>query len=778
MSIAAFTFTDRARPIVELGIGDVRAGAGLAVWDTARWDTAGAYWAGTEPTWLDVTCDVYDVRFEYGRRRTTERFVPGQATINVNNASGWADPNAVDEPGVLSVRPGRPVRISIDHVVFGRVVVWRGFLDALTPTYRVGTDAAEFACIDALGEVNRAKAVPVDPAVGLDDTATARVHRILDSVGWPTSKRDVRPSAEPLLATNLGGQVADLLGVTADSAGGAVFGDLDASIAFRGRDWQTFLPGTPPDGTIGNVPGTPGYVIPGVPAYLDAAVGNATTSEPVDDPTGQVRITADPTDAAAYWRRVSSTVVAVGRNAASVPYPGRLRSLQYEAINRARLVFPGVAGNNLSTPDLAALTGDVEIVARLNVGRPTTPAYYTWLARWSSGANVSFLQRVHSSGQVYTTFRIGGVTVNANSTASIPVGPSAQWIKTTRSAATGVVQHFTAPDSPTEPTAWAKLGTDVATPTGPLNWLGVVPLTIGAGGTSGDYAGRIMRVILRNGIAGPAVLDVSENNAGVMTDPTHFVATSGQVVTVAQTAGNTIVQPQPDALRWRFAAVEYPGTGTSYVDPRGRTWTLTNAAAIVPAVPDVVVPAVPSDVCPVQWERPFARADITTRAIIGRDLPTAVTRDDQPGIAKYGIEPFERVDLITKRDSSLAMLADRVLRVRGAASAPRVRSVTLDARTSDAALDLMTTVSPYLPSRYRCRLVEDRGPVFDEEYFATGVAHTITPHAWSLELNLDAAAPFIAAGGRWDGSYWGLSTWSAGPGLLLAELRDLIGSNT
>jgi hypothetical protein len=35
-------------------------------------------------------------------------------------------------------------------------------------------------------------------------------------------------------------------------------------------------------------------------------------------------------------------------------------------------------------------------------------------------------------------------------------------------------------------------------------------------------------------------------------------------------------------LVWRFDANEYPGTGMSYVDPRGRTWTLTNAAAIKP----------------------------------------------------------------------------------------------------------------------------------------------------------------------------------------------------
>jgi hypothetical protein len=41
----------------------------------------------------------------------------------------------------------------------------------------------------------------------------------------------------------------------------------------------------------------------------------------------------------------------------------------------------------------------------------------------------------------------------------------------------------------------------------------------------------------------------------------------------------------PTGVIWRFDADDYPGTGTSYVDPRGRTWTLAAAGAITPKVP-------------------------------------------------------------------------------------------------------------------------------------------------------------------------------------------------
>lgn len=419
MSLAAFDFTDRVRPVVQLGIGDTRTATG-AVWDTGRWDTG--RWAGTEPEWMDITCDTRSARVEYGRRAVTDRFVVGAASIVVDNATGWADPNTDDPPGVLTVRPGRPVRVALVHEVFGSRVLFRGFVDAMIPVYLPGeNDAVELVCVDALGEVNRAKLAAGGPDVGAGETASARINRILTAANW--APRDVQPSSEPLLATDLAGQVADLLGVTADSAGGSVFGDLEGRVAFRPRDWQTFMPGTPLDGTIGNVE--------------------------------------------------------------------------------------------------------------------------------------------------------------------------------------------------------------------------------------------------------------------------------------------------------------------------------------------------PGDVCPTRWERPYNRADIATRAIIGRDPETAVIVDDPDGILRFGMEPFERTDLITQNDSSLTLLAKRVLRTRGIDTAPRVRSVSLDAATSDAALDLMTTVEVFRPSRYRCRLAypEPRGTVFDAEHFATGVAHELTPASWTLDLNLDVAAPFEAVGGRWDISTWDRALW-------------------
>lgn len=141
-----------------------------------------------------------------------------------------------------------------------------------------------------------------------------------------------------------------------------------------------------------------------------------------------------------------------------------------------------------------------------------------------------------------------------------------------------------------------------------------------------------------------------------------------------------------------------------------------------------------------------------------------VIRDDLEAQVLYGIEPYERTDLLTKYDSDLAMLADRALRVRSAATAPRVRSVRLDASTSDGAADLMATVDVYEPSRYRCRLKLDRGLVFDDEYFATSVAVEMTRESWTMQLNLDLSDPFSSIGGAfWDEDHWDQGDWSPPP---------------
>jgi hypothetical protein len=707
MSIAHFEFTDRARPIVELGIGDSRMPSGQAVWDTARWDDPAAKWADTEPTWMDITCNTLSYRCQYGRQRITDRFVPGVASVIVTNATGWADPNATTAPGVLGVRPGRSIRLGVIHAVYGYRCLFRGIVDAMTPVYDPDElDVVALDCVDVLGEVNRVKLTPNHDAIAAGDTVTQRVARILDRAEWSPVKRDLSPTSDTVIADTMGGQVADLLGQAADSGGGSVFGDYEGRIAYRPRDWQTYVPGTPPDGTIGNVEhGRDGYWTAGttaVPAYLDPAVGTVTV--PYTAGTG-VTVTADPPAAATYWRVVGANAE-IGRNPAGTLYPGTIRSLELTQTAPAygaeqRLTFVNNI-DNYGSFEMAVRVSFVTAgrVAKVWYRRATTTQATVTLRVWNAGGT-KIAEQTHTTGAVAADYDVA-------------------------------------------------LGTPIAVTAGQ-----VLTFSISAGATT-PLRGSATTV---TSPAGVTHLDTRYASGGVGTFPNTVLASStvyiSPVYEPASVGGG-------DA-GFRFDAAEYPGTGLGYTDPRGDLWTLSAPGAVVPTVPEIPpvwVPPVPGDVCPTRWERPFERADIATRVIIGRDVTTAQQLDDPPAQVLYGIEPFERTDLLTESDSRITMLGQRILRVRSAATAPRVRSVSFDASTSDNALDLMSTVDVYRPSRYRCRLQYPRGTVFDAEHFATGVAHDITPDAWTLDLNLDSAAPFAAAGGRWDQARWDQSTWA------------------
>ena len=417
MSLPRFTFTSRARPFLEVGIGDSRTPTGGARWDVQRWDQPDALWADVEPEWQDVTCQGYEVRFSHGREATTDRFEVATMSVVAANVDGWADlePPEPGDTNTLQLRPGRSIRFGVDHQTLGRVVLWRGYIDVVDPTYEPGSQVVRLQCIDALGEAGKVRlSAPGDPT-GSGETVTARLGRILDDAGWPTGRRRLDGSSSTLLATKLDGQAADLLGRAADSNGGAVYADTSAYLVYRAMGWQVYPVGRPVDATIGNVG--------------------------------------------------------------------------------------------------------------------------------------------------------------------------------------------------------------------------------------------------------------------------------------------------------------------------------------------------PGDVCPTRWVRPFARADIATRVILGNSrepVADVVQLEDEPGQGLYGVESFERTDLDTASAAELASMASTYLVTRGVATAPRVRSVGLDATTGDAVVDLLTTASPYRPSRYRCRLLLDRGLVFDAEHQTTGATHTITPDGWSADLSLDLAEVYQASGARWE----------------------------
>lgn len=100
MTLTRFYFTERARPVMEVGLGSTVMFQGAGIWDVSLWDAPDALWNGDEPLWRDVSCDVIDAHIELGRGRISDSFPVGIAEISVDNDSGWADPATQDFAGV------------------------------------------------------------------------------------------------------------------------------------------------------------------------------------------------------------------------------------------------------------------------------------------------------------------------------------------------------------------------------------------------------------------------------------------------------------------------------------------------------------------------------------------------------------------------------------------------------------------------------------------------------------------------------------------------------
>lgn len=282
MADPEFSFTENAVPVVQLGLGDTRLPTGLGLWDSALWDDATALWEGTEPSWWDVSCYAHQAEINRGRERTTDRFLPGTASVTFDNRDGWAD--MAGSPGTIaavSLRPGRQIRVGVDVASIGIQWLFRGVIDRVTPAYDpVREDIVTLDCIDMLGEVGSTKLIE-SPPVGADDTFTERVNRLLDTCGWPADKRLLAPSTLRLIQSTYGAQAIDLLGVAADSVGGIIYGDELGNIVTKNYGWQAYEEDDQPDGSIGNIiEGTPAVPAHTPDAYLEAPSTVSTPDAP------------------------------------------------------------------------------------------------------------------------------------------------------------------------------------------------------------------------------------------------------------------------------------------------------------------------------------------------------------------------------------------------------------------------------------------------------------------------------------------------------------------
>jgi hypothetical protein len=236
-----YQFSDWGTLAVELGIGAAGLPSNPGVWGTTVWGATNAWWSGQEPQWHDITDRTIQVSIERGRARWVDRIGMSSCTVTVDNGDGWITWDS-DMLGNIDAAPGRSIRVRLVTLDGVSHNLWRGYLETVTDSYTPSSSpVAALVCQDGMAQVAHVD-LPERTPEGAGETSDARVNRILDNADWPTSWRTVDAGQVTMQATNLSRQLADELGITADSEGGIVYAGTDGNITFRNRDWLRLAP--------------------------------------------------------------------------------------------------------------------------------------------------------------------------------------------------------------------------------------------------------------------------------------------------------------------------------------------------------------------------------------------------------------------------------------------------------------------------------------------------------------------------------------------------------
>lgn len=201
------------------------------------------------------------------------------------------------------------------------------------------------------------------------------------------------------------------------------------------------------------------------------------------------------------------------------------------------------SGNTMTTPDIGTLdiTGDIEIVARVNFASYASGAQYI-AGKWSgTAADQSYYFQVTNAGNLGLVWvDSGGTTKSVGATANPAslVGGTAYWLKATLTVNNGAsgndARFYYAADSSSEPSSWTQYGTTTTTAGTTSIRAGSGQLSIGGlTGVTAGLTGTIYQVILRDVIGGTPVFNA--NFANATADALTFTPAVGGTITVTST---------------------------------------------------------------------------------------------------------------------------------------------------------------------------------------------------------------------------------------------------
>lgn len=192
--------------------------------------------------WTDITAYANGFTVRRGASRAEGpilRFEAATLSMTLDNADRRFDPTNTDGPyvsaGISQVTPMRQVRVLADYAGTS-YPVFTGYADSWDISY---DEPAMSTCVltatDATKVLSDFDRVALGSPVGAGELSGARLHRILNSVSWPTGQRDIDAGDSALQGTTLDRSAWEELVKVQDSEIGQVFIDARGYVVFRER---------------------------------------------------------------------------------------------------------------------------------------------------------------------------------------------------------------------------------------------------------------------------------------------------------------------------------------------------------------------------------------------------------------------------------------------------------------------------------------------------------------------------------------------------------------
>lgn len=197
---------------------------------------------------VDVSNQVNSIATSRGRQLSTEQFNTGVATIRILDQNGDFNPQNPSSPYFTFLNPMRKIAITATYLGV-TYPIFAGYItnyNTTTPKFTGDLVYTTISAVDGFRLFQNAQFFGVTGAVA-GETTGARITKILDSISWPASMRDIDTGQTTVQADPATQRTAlSALQTVANTEYGAVYVDGSGDLVFQDRAYTVSSVGQTP----------------------------------------------------------------------------------------------------------------------------------------------------------------------------------------------------------------------------------------------------------------------------------------------------------------------------------------------------------------------------------------------------------------------------------------------------------------------------------------------------------------------------------------------------